>query len=218
MTTRFIFADEAGCFTFKRTQGASRYFILCTLTTDDCSICNDLLDLRRTLVLEGDSKRDKLHATTDAQAIRDNVFVALGAHRFRFDATILEKAKAPPHVRTSDADFYRFAWRHHFKALGQDLLTDDDKLLITAASIGTKKTKATFKLALNNALQETTLRQNWESSFLDSAMDPMLWAADYCAWAIQRKWERDDDRSYRLIAERIVSEVDVWNADQISYY
>lgn len=218
MTKRFVFADEAGCFTFKRTQGASRYFIICTLTTDDCSICNDLLELRRTLILDGDSNRNKLHATTDAQAIRDRVFVSLGAHCFRIDATILEKAKAPPHVRMSEADFYRFAWRHHFKPLGQELSIESEKTLITAASIGTKKTKATFKLALNNALQETTLRQNWEASFLESAMDPMLWAADYCAWAIQRKWEKADDRSYRLIADKITSEIDFWRADQISYY
>jgi len=25
--------------------------------------------------------------------------------------------------------------------------------------------------------------------------------ADYCAWAIQRKWERDDLRSYELISQ-----------------
>jgi hypothetical protein len=38
MPTRFVFADEAGCFAFKKREGASKYFMLCTLTTDDCSV------------------------------------------------------------------------------------------------------------------------------------------------------------------------------------
>jgi hypothetical protein len=30
-----MFAEEAGCFAFKKKQGASKYFTLCTVCTDD---------------------------------------------------------------------------------------------------------------------------------------------------------------------------------------
>jgi hypothetical protein len=50
MARKFVFADEAGCFTFSRGANVSRYFILCTVVMDDCSIGNDLLELRRELV------------------------------------------------------------------------------------------------------------------------------------------------------------------------
>jgi hypothetical protein len=43
-----------------------------------------------------------------------------------------------------------------------------------------------------------------------SASDPCLWVADYCTWAIQRKWERGDTRSDDLIKDRIRSEFDIW--------
>jgi hypothetical protein len=40
--------------------------------------------------------------------------------------------------------------------------------------------------------------------------DPCLQAADYCTWAIQKKWERGNVRSYDLIAKRITRERDLW--------
>jgi hypothetical protein len=218
MTHKFVFADEAGDFTFKRKTGASRYFLLCTFTTEDCSLSNDLLDIRRSLALDGDSERDKLHATSDAQATRDKVFSRLQRHEFRVDATILEKSKAQPQTRTTEATFYQYAWYYHFKHVGARLLNDNKKLLVTAAALGQKKTKAAFKQGLNNTLQQTTPREMWEVSFIDSAKDPLLWAADYCAWAIQRKWETNDTRSYDLIADKISSEFDLWRYGTTHYF
>ena len=78
----FVLADEAGCFTFKRQQGASNYFLLCTLATDDCSLSNDLLAIRRNLAAANEPDRDKLHATSDPQVVRDRVFKVLAAHEF----------------------------------------------------------------------------------------------------------------------------------------
>jgi len=49
MARLFVFADEAGCFTFNREPNVSRYFILCTVVMDKCSVGTDLLDLRRRL-------------------------------------------------------------------------------------------------------------------------------------------------------------------------
>jgi Protein of unknown function (DUF3800) len=220
MPTRFIFADEAGCFGFKRVQGASKYFMLCTICTDDCALSNDLLHLRRELIVAGEIDRDKLHATADAQLTRDEVFKILQRHEFRIDATLLEKSKAQPQTRTSDATFYQYAWFYHFKHVGPRLLAPNCKLLITAAALGQKKTKAAFKLALNNTIQQIIPRKDWEVSFMDSAKDPLLWAADYCAWAIQRKWESggQDVRSHELIKPKIKSEFDLWASGGRHFY
>lgn len=218
MADKFVFADEAGCFTFKRKAGASRYFLLCTFTTEDCSLSHDLLQIRRELVLNGDSERDKLHATTDKQATRDKVFACLEAHTFRVDATLLEKSKAQPQTRITEATFYQYAWYYHFKHVGQKLLPTTGKMLITAASIGQKKTRAAFKQGINNTLQQTTPRDKWEVSFIDSSKDPLLWAADYCAWAIQRKWEIGDVRSYELIKSKVLTEHDLWSYGETHYY
>jgi len=205
MPYRYVFADEAGDFTFKKIKGASKYFVLCTLSTDDCSLASDLLNIRRELAIAGDSERDKLHATSDLQSTRDRVFATLAKHEFRVDATILEKSKAQPQTRTDDPTFYRYAWFYHFQFIGPQILKGVDKLLITTAALGHKKTRAAFKLGVNNIVQQTASRERWECSFMDSSKEPLLWAADYCAWAIQRKWESngEDKRSFDLIAKKL---------------
>ena len=45
-------------------------------------------------------------------------------------------------------------------------------------------------------------------------VDECLKATDYCCWAIQKKWERGDLRSYDLIEDKLRSEYDIfsgWN-------
>jgi hypothetical protein len=218
MAIRYLFADEAGCFTFKRAGGASRYFLLCTLITEDCTLAHELLDIRRQLCMSGDPACNKLHATEDRQSTRDKVFEVLSKYQFRVDATILEKSKAQPQARASEATFYQYAWYYHFKHIGRAALGSADKLLITAAALGHNKVRAAFKNAVNNTVQQILPRDRWEVVFMDSAMEPLLWAADYCAWAIQRKWEKNDDRSHKLIAHCIRSEYDLWETGETHYY
>jgi hypothetical protein len=98
------------------------------------------------------------------------------------------------------------------------LVPAEGRLLLTASALGHKRTRAAFKEAVNNAVQQTVARDRWTVNFVESAKDPMLWAADYCAWAIQRKWELNDDRSHRLIANKIATEFDLWATGQIRYY
>lgn len=217
-TYRYVFSDEAGCFTFKKVKGASKYFYLCTIATEDCTLANDLLKVRRDLALAGDSDRDKLHATTDSVGTRAIVFDLLKKHDFRVDATLLEKSKAYPYTRPDEATFYRYAWYYHFNHVGPKLLEGADKLLITAAALGQKRTRAAFKLAVNNVLQQTTDREKWECCFMESSKDPLLWAADYCAWAIQRKWESNDASAHSLIASKIKTEFDLWKGGTVHQY
>jgi hypothetical protein len=70
-----MFADEAGCFNFSRNPGASKYYIVCTIS---CSSCADLgaalLNLRRELVWEELPVREYFHASEDKQVIRNRVF------------------------------------------------------------------------------------------------------------------------------------------------
>jgi hypothetical protein len=91
-------------------------------------------------------------------------------------------------------------------------------MLITAAALGHKKSRAAFKAAVNNPIQQTIPRDRWEVAFHESCKDPLLWAADYCAWAIQRKWERDDRRSYELIANKVATEYDLFAPGRMEYY
>lgn len=223
MANSFIFADEAGCFVFKppradRKGGPSTYFILTTVAAPDWGIAGDLLKIRRSLALSGEPDRDKLHATTDLQEVRNEVFSVLAKQPFRIDCTILKKNKAQPQTRTSDTTFYQYAWFYHFKHVGPILSRQCDKMLITAAALGQKRSRAAFKAGVNNPLQQCIKRDKWEVAFHESCKDPLLWVADYCSWAIQRKWEHGDDRSYSLIQSKIKTEYDLFASGLKEYY
>jgi hypothetical protein len=218
MTRRFIFADEAGDFTFAKGNNISRYFIVCTVTMDSCDAAHDLLELRREMAWQKITIGDFFHATTDAQKIRDAVFESIKKRDFRVQATIMEKAKAQPHIRATKHRFYQFGWLYHFRHSLAKYVADDDEILITAASIGTKKGQAVFTNAVNDVVQQHLPRDQWATCFCPASHDPCLQVADYCTWAIQRKWERNDSRSYDLIKDRITYEYDLWRRGTTYHY
>lgn len=214
----FIFSDEAGCFTFERNDRASRYFMVCTIAVPDCSVGDGLLQLRRELVWRRLPVGEEFHATEDVQAVRDEVYRYISGLDFRVDVTLLEKSKAQPQTRESKEQFYKTAWYFHFKHVGPQLLREKTEAYICAASIGTKKGQAVYTSAVNDVLQQVVQRQQWATFFPRAIAEPCLQIADYCAWAIQRKWERGDDRAYQLISNKVISEYDLWRNGQTHYY
>lgn len=219
MPPRFIFADEAGNFDFSRGRGASRYFILTTITADDCAVGDALLRLRRALMWTEHEIGDGFHASEDRQAVRDIVYAELQRHAFHVDSTILEKSKAEPALTRSDAEFYRMAWHLHLERIAPEIRAAGDDLQIVGASFGTSRKRAQIRAAMFEVATQVmphTARARVAS--WSAASDPCLQAADYCCWAIQRKWERGDERSHALIASRVRSEVDVWSDAMLHHY
>ena len=217
MSRLHIFADESGDFEFSRESNASRYFILCTVSMRSCEIANDLLELRRELAWAGVPLGHYFHASDDKQQVRDAVFDVICSHDFKAQATIMEKSKARPHVRVSRPRFYQFGWYYHFKFGTRPIVRSSDSLLVTTATLGTKKERLSFRNAVKDVVDQT-VHCEWETDFLPAAADPCLQVADYCAWAIQRKWEMQDERSYELIEDHITYEYELWERGDCHYY
>lgn len=217
MATWHTFADEAGNFDFSRKQGASRYFVLCTATIDTCSVGDALLSLRRDLAWQGHNRDTVFHATEDPQVVRDAVFRLLGEQEFRIDATIFEKDKAQSHLQ-GEQSLYKMAWYQHFKYIAPRIARRGDRFFVAASSLGTKKQMRIFHGSVIAVVQQVTQSSRHCVVTWPTISDPCLQVADYCTWAIQRKWEREDVRSYALIASKIHSEYDVWQRGQVRYY
>jgi Protein of unknown function (DUF3800) len=220
MPNKFIFADEAGCFTFNREPNVSRYFILCTVTMDECSVGTDLFELRRRLAWEDFELGEYFHATADRQAVRDEVFKTIVKRPFRIQATIMEKAKAEPQVRVSRARFYKTGYFFHFRHGTSKELDASSETLVTTACLGNRKERTAFESAVNDVMLQTGHPKKWKTDFMPCHADPCLQVADYCAWAIQRKWESEgkDARSYDLIKDRINCEYELWVRGKKLYY
>jgi hypothetical protein len=219
MSRLFIFADEAGCFNFSRNPRASKYYIVCTISCSDCTnLESSLLKLRRALVWDKAPVGEYFHASEDKQVVRDKVFAELANHDFTVQATIMEKSKALPRIRQTNHRFYQYGWFYHFKHVAPKIVANNNELHITTASVGTHKGQVHFTAAVNDVVQQVIQKRIWATNFCRSIADPCLQAVDYCTWAIQRKWESNDSRSYDLIKQRIIHEVDMWSHGNVHHY
>lgn len=218
MADRYVFADEAGNFDFSLKQGATRYFILTTVTMDDPVLGNHLLDFRRQLAWQGQLLDRPLHANDDSYAIRMAALNGLAQSALRIDSTIFEKRKAQPHISAKETWFYQMAWYLHFKFVAPQIVGAGDRLLVTAASLGTKKKGGSFHAAVGRVVRQASPTVSYQVAAWPANSDPCLQIADYATWAIQRKWEGGDDSYRQVIAAKIASEFDVWAVGHTYYY
>ncbi|HVY78466.1 MAG TPA: DUF3800 domain-containing protein [Solirubrobacterales bacterium] len=210
MSRVHVFGDEAGDLAFKppAPPGISRYFIIGTVAMDDCSIAEELTALRRELAWNG-VHLDEFHATVDKQRVRDRVYDIIAQHDLRFDATILDKRKAFPYTYSDPLYFYKLAWYLHFKDVAPAIVDSKDELLVVASSLQIKRKKKTTKAAVHKAVTEVVNQVSptviCHCAFTPAKTDPCLQVADYMTWAVQRKFEMDDSRSYELIEPQVGS-------------
>lgn len=218
-----MFGDEAGTLVFSP-KDKSKYFILTTVTFQDLAICDQLLKLRRDLGWEQIETHVEFRASEEKQAVRDRVFDLLGRLDFRIDSTIFEKRKVKPDIHKSTTHFYKLAWFYHLRYVVQTIYRPDSRLMVVAATIGErKKRQEIFAAAVRDVVRQVAPFRQANCAFWMARTDPCLWVADYCSWAIQRKWEhtwrgQPDERSYNLIRNKIRSEFDIFRLSAITYY
>lgn len=202
------FVDEAGNFDFSVKSGASKFFILTSVRMTDCSSADELISLRREFEWSGvEFENGGLHATSDKQLVRNEVFKRISEMEIRIDTRVLEKRKAHPTLQSLEG-MYNLAWASHAKHTLYRAVEDHEELHIFAGSIGVKKKSRNLMISqIRSAVHQTGRSQNdTVVSICEAKVDPGLQVADYCCWAIQRKWERGDSRSYELIRHQIATE------------
>jgi hypothetical protein len=214
----YVFADESGNLDFSHGSGATRYFILTTITSVDCAVGEALLALRRDMAWSREGLNEDFHATENSQVVRDRIFAALQGASFRADATIFDKPKIAPYYRQQPYYFYNFAWYRHMRRIAPEIAQNGDEVLVISSALGTKKTRLNFHRAVSDAVSWLLPLVPHRTAHWAASSDPCLYAADYVGWAIQRKWERADDRSYCLIADKIASEVDEYSSSSSTFY
>ena len=122
----------------------------------------------------------------DRQAIRDRVYDALKDENFNVQATIMEKSKAQPQVRSSEDRFYQYGWHYHFQHSSHKYINAFEEIHLTVATIGTKKKRIMFEDAVRDVISQKQTNKKIVTSFWSCTSDPCSWVVDYCTWAIQK--------------------------------
>lgn len=103
--------------------------------------------------------------------------------------------------------------------LGGHTLSDYSEVLVFIASLHTGKQKVAMEKAVKKTLSRmlpSNAKYRLISHSAKANMDIQI--ADYCAWALFKKWTDNERRPYSIIKPAIVSEFDIFQRGKTLYY
>lgn len=211
----YVFLDEGGNLDFSPT--GTRYFTLTLVTKErPFNAFQSLVNLRYDFIEEG-LDIEYFHATEDRQAVRNKVFRTITEElsEVTIDCMVVEKAKTIPPLQVAERFYPHMLGRLLKYVLERSLSKRHREVVIFTDRIPVKrKLKATekaIKTTLKAMLPNSAAYRVYHHASMSNVY---LQVADYCNWAILRKWTRNDLRSYRLIERMIRSEFEIFkNAD-----
>lgn len=214
-STLYIFLDEGGNFDFSPT--GSKYFSLSCVTMERPFKIHTELDTYKYNLMEYGLDQEYFHCTDDNQHVRNQIFNIINANNasIRIDSILVDKAKAHPTLR-DDKHFYPKILGFLLKYVFEKVISSkfEEIIVITDAIPVNKKRKAIEK-GVKKILSEMLPKDSKYRIYHHSSKGHYsLQVADYCNWAIYRKWERNDRKYYDLIAPSIKSEFDIFQNGQ----
>jgi hypothetical protein len=205
-------------------QGCSRYFILGKLEIEDpAGLDAELRRLRAELLadpyfkgvpsMQPEQGKTALafHAKDDVAEVRREVYRLLCSARLRFYAVVRDKLHLASYVQQQNArePSYRYRQNEQYDLLVRELFGKlhhmADQVHICFARRGTKPRNDAFRRALEQAGEEFArgfgFQHPAEQEVISSTPQhcPGLQAVDYYLWALQRFYERREDRFLNLI-------------------
>ena len=215
----YIFLDEGGNLDFS--NSGTKFFTLTSLSKERpfeaykplCEFKYDLIELGVEI--------EYFHAAEDTQAVRNGVFDIIHRHidQTRIDSLIVEKRKTGPALRDEER-FYpeMLGYLLRYVVNGYDLSQFAKVMVFTDNIPVQRKKKAiekTIKKVLAGMLPVGVIYEIFHHA---SKSNFDLQIVDYCNWAVYRKWEMKDLRSYGVIQKVVASEFDIFRAGTTFYY
>jgi hypothetical protein len=215
----YIFLDEGGNLDFS--PKGTRYFTLTAVSQQrPFPAVDPLISLKWDLIETG-LDLQCFHAAEDTQRVRDQVFDVIRMHlaSICIDALIVEKPKTGPALQKAEQFFPRMLGYLLKYALQRPPARGADEVLVFTDTIPVNKKRRAIEKALKKALAAelpSGVKYRLFHHYSRSCMG--LQVADYCNWAIFRKWERADTRSYDLIRTGVRSEFEIFRTGTRLYY
>ena len=229
--TLFLFLDESGNFDFS--PKGTKYFVLsCLSTFRPVGERKSLLKLRYELLSNG-LDQEFFHATEDKQIVRDKVFDIITSLKddIEVHSVVAQKNKANPVLykeeylkkgrkieRVVGAEFYQRVCRTLLQyVFHRSNFKETDKIVAVLGAIFTKDKQSLILKTLKKYLKEN-FSMPFEIYFHSSEADLNCQIADYFGWAIAIKWERDEERPYKLIKNKVKSTFEIFKRGPTIYY
>jgi len=214
MACLYIFLDEGGDFNFL--GNGSKYFNLTSFTTfKNWKNVYFELDNEKYNLLEYGINQIKFHSCEDNKYVRNKTFVILknylklkNSEKSRLDSVIFNKSKLPLNFREEKQLYSQalsFLLRHVFTKIDKNIVTE---VVVITDNLPINKKRKIFRQQIKSTLKEVLsfFKIPFKIYHHPSSAHYGLQIADYCNWAILRKWEREDCFYYEEIKQGIRSE------------
>jgi hypothetical protein len=206
----YIFLDEAGNLDFSE-QG-TKYFVLGGITKErPFHAYKELTEFKYDQVERG-TALEYFHASENAQAVRNGVFdiIEKNLAGVAIDAIIVEKQKVDAALRDEEQFYPKVLGTLLREILQHYPLAEFTEIIVFTDSLPVQRKRAAVEKGVKTtlaAMLPATVRYRVLHHASKSNMD--LQIADYCTWAIYRKWNGQDIRSFRRVQAAVRSEWDV---------
>lgn len=214
----YIFLDESGNFDFG--PNGTRYFLLSSVGMRRPFRMLQAFDDYRHDCLEQGRNVEYFHCSRDRGEVRRNVFNVIAGYmnEIHIHSLLVEKARINPSLR-KNARFYpemlgkllKVAIPHELKEGAEEVLVITDMIPVN------RKRQAVEKAVQTTLIKTLPPSMRYRVLHHQSRSHYGLQVADYCCWAIFRKWQKGDVRYYDHIApalrgefEVLVSEATIW--------
>ncbi len=222
----YIFLDEGGNLDFS-VKGSKYFSLTCVTMLKPFDLCNKIMRHHYSLLTNGVSDkqegRDHFHCTYDTVSTRKGLFEIIKSDNgvIHIDALLVEKRKTHPSLRKVTQFYPRmlgYLIRHIFSQLdcrgiiAQEIIIITDRIPLNNKQHAVKKSiKLTLAEMINSEIEYNIYHHASKAHY-------GLQIADYCNWAIFRKWEHGDSSYKKHIDSRIKSEFDIFYHGNGVYY
>lgn len=215
----YIFLDEAGNFDFSPT--GARYFVLTSVSMRRPFAAHIALDDYKHDCLEFGLDKEYFHCAEDNSRVRSRVFELIARHLggLRIDSLVVEKRKTGPALR-DDRRFYPamlgYLLRH---VLPREIEAGAQEVIVITDTLRVQKKRQAIEKAIQQALAKM-LPAGMRYRILHHASRSHygLQVADYCCWAVFRKWQRGETEHYDRLKPAMRSEFDIFRTGTRYYY
>ena len=203
----YIFLDESGNFDFS--SSGTKYIVLTSVGMSHPFQISSRLDDYKYKCIENGTNVEYFHCYNDRWDIRKTVFDLIAAHLddMRIHCLVIEKAGTDPALRQTAA---LFKWMLGYLlriALAEELDAGASEVIVITDSIPVNKKRKAVEKSIQLAVARNQLpKMKYRILHHQSRSHYGLQVADYCCWAVFRKWQRGESAWYDQIKPAVRKE------------
>ena len=227
MRTLFIFIDESGNFDFS--PNGTKYFVLSAVSTLSPLGKERLEEIKYELMKNG-INLEYFHAAEDKQIVRNQVYSFIERlEDIEIDSVIVQKNKTNPSLYILTKKKKSKKGEKLYTKVLQNLLqyifcrydnsTKIDQVVVVLSSIFDANKRKLIEKTIKVYLKQIYSKPFY-LYFHENRSDKNTQIADYCCWAIYRKWTDGEIRPYNAVKKgnKIKSEFDIFKTGSTIYY